>query len=239
MSTGAFLSPPEHLGGAPFPVRYLFMSESDLLPPLLAADRLEYARGGEPIFGPLDFALPGGRVLVVEGDNGAGKTTLVRMLAGLIQPTAGQLLWQGLPFADSVRPPGSVALLGHALGLKGELSALENLRFRIGLSGVRGGLSLHGALASVGLEGYEDVAVRTLSAGQRKRTALAAMLLSPASLWLMDEPYANLDRQGQVLVDRMLETHRARGGAVLLTSHGLIQPQVSGLSTTRLAVLRA
>jgi ABC-type transport system involved in cytochrome c biogenesis ATPase subunit len=90
------------------------------------------------------------------------------------------------------------------------------------------------AIASVALEGFEDVPVRSLSAGQRKRVALAALLLSPAPLWLLDEPYANLDRNGQILVDRMLETHIRRGGAVLLTSHGLIQPNLSTMRTQRM-----
>jgi heme exporter protein A len=107
------------------------------------------------------------------------------------------------------------------------LSPLENLRFRIGLGGLRGGTAPGAALASVGLEGYEDVLVRRLSAGQRKRVALAALLISPATLWLLDEPYANLDRPGRVLVDRMLEAHILRGGGAIITSHGLIQPQVA------------
>jgi heme exporter protein A len=206
---------------------------------LLEARTLTFARGGEPIFGPLTFELHGGEALVIEGDNGSGKTTLVRMLAGLIEPSSGELLWQGEAVGPKLYPTGSVAVLGHALGLKGELDAVENLRFRIGLTGLRAGMTPHAAIASVALEGFEDVPVRALSAGQRKRVALAALLLSPAPLWLLDEPYANLDRNGQVLVDRMLETHCRRGGAVLLTSHGLIQPTLSKMRTQRMAGARA
>lgn len=209
-------------------------AESDRPLALLEARALRFERGGEPIFGPLDFELFGGNALVIEGDNGAGKTTLVRMLAGLIEPSAGAVLWLGQEVGPSRYPTGSVAVLGHALGLKAELSALENLRFRIGLTGIRTGITPHAALASVALEGFEDVAVRALSAGQRKRVALAALLLSPAPLWLLDEPYANLDRNGQVLVDRMLETHCRRGGAALLTSHGLIHPNLSTMRTQQL-----
>ncbi len=113
-----------------------------------------------------------------------------------------------------------VSLLGHLLGLKLELTALENLRFAIGLGGLRAGITPHQALKSVGLEGYEDVAVRQLSAGQKKRVALARLLLVPAALWLLDEPYANLDREGIELVNRLLELHARRGGAALITSHG-------------------
>lgn len=206
---------------------------------LLEARALSFARGGEPIFGPLDFELNGGEALVIEGDNGAGKTTLVRMLAGLIEPTGGAVLWQGQEVGPARYPTGSVAVLGHWLGLKAELSALENLRFRVGLTGIRTGITPRAALASVALEGFEDVQARSLSAGQRKRVALAALLISPAPLWLLDEPYANLDRNGQVLVDRMLETHIQRDGAALLTSHGLIQPNLSKMRTQRLIVERA
>ena len=189
--------------------------------PLLAGSGLGFSRDGEPVFGPLELAVHAGEVLVVEGDNGSGKTTLIRILAGLASPGSGVL--EGLQGATDV---AAVALLGHQLALKAELTPLENLRFRAGLSGSRPG-SAPAALASVGLEGYEDVPVRRLSQGQRKRVALAALLLSPATLWLLDEPYANLDRSGRVLVDRMLEAHTLRGGAAVITSHGLIQPQVA------------
>jgi heme exporter protein A len=86
----------------------------------------------------------------------------------------------------------------------------------------------------VGLEGFEHMPVRRLSAGQRKRCALAALLHTANQLWLLDEPYANLDRDGQILVDRLLEAHIARGGAALITSHGLIEPQVSRVRRMRL-----
>jgi heme exporter protein A len=200
-------------------------------PPLLRASGLCFARDGEPIFGPLAFEAGSGGALVVEGANGAGKTTLLRVLAGLIDPTEGELFWQGERLPDSRRVAGSIAVLGHHLGIKVELSPLENLQFRSALGGLRHGMTAATALRSVGLEGYEDTPVRSLSAGQRKRTALAALLLSPAPLWLLDEPYANLDREGQRVVDRMLETHCLRGGAAIFTSHGLFTPNLSRMDT--------
>jgi heme exporter protein A len=206
-------------------------------PPLLAARGLAFDRDGERIFGPLDFSVDAGGTLVIEGGNGSGKTTLIRVLAGLLEPGDGELAWQGVAL-DGRRPPaGSISLLGHALGLKPELSPVENLRWRCALDGQRVGISIPAALRSVGLDGYEDLPVRTLSAGQRKRTALAGMLLSAAPLWLMDEPYANLDRDGQRLVDRMLETHAVRGGAAIVTSHGLIGPSVQRLARVDLGAL--
>jgi heme exporter protein A len=204
------------------------------LPPLIEARGLEFLRDEEPIFGPLNFALRAGEALAVEGANGAGKTTLIRVLAGLIEPSAGELRWHGVSVDADNRALGGVALLGHSLGLKGELTPLENVRFRIALHGLRQGIAPHQALLSVGLQGYDDVPVRTLSAGQRKRVALAALLVSAAGLWLLDEPYANLDREGQCLVDRMLETHCRRGGAVVFTSHGLYAPTLTQLTTLRL-----
>ena len=208
-------------------------------PPLLEAKGLSFARDDEPIFGPVDLVVHAGEALVVEGDNGAGKTTLIRILAGLVEPTSGTLFWQGAALDRTMRDAKGMALLGHQLGLKPELTPRENLAFRVALDGVRRGMTPDIALKSVALEGYEDVPVRTLSAGQRKRSALAALLLSGASLWLLDEPYANLDRAGHVLVDRMLEAHCLRGGAAILTSHGLSMPSLARVGRLALRVAAA
>jgi heme exporter protein A len=188
-------------------------------PALLQARRLAYARNEEPIFGPLDFALHEGEVVLIEGDNGAGKTTLLRVLSGLLEPTSGEILLDSAPLTLA-RLSHQVALLGHQPGLKGDLTAIENLRFAAGLGGVRAGISPTTALAGVGLEGFADVPTRQLSAGQKKRVALARVLLAPVGLWLLDEPYANLDLDGIKLVNRLLELHARRGGAALITSHG-------------------
>jgi heme exporter protein A len=192
---------------------------NDEAPPLMQACALGYARNEEPIFGPLDFSLHRGEVVLIEGDNGSGKTTLLKLLSGLLEPTSGQVLLHGTPLTLA-KLSHQVALLGHLLGLKLELSALQNLRFAIGMGGIRPGITAQLALASVGLDGYEDQPVRMLSAGQRKRVALARLLLVPAALWLLDEPYANLDREGIELVNRLLDLHARRGGAALITSHG-------------------
>lgn len=188
-------------------------------PPLLEARGLRFARNDEPIFGPMDFHVAAGEALLVHGGNGSGKTTLLRVLAGLLDGSRGEVLLDGVP-ASREAMARAIALLGHLLGHKGELSAEENLRFAIGLYGCRAGISIDLALASVGLAGFEDAPARQFSAGQRKRLALARLLLIPARLWLMDEPYANLDLPGIALVNRMVELHLARGGAALITSHG-------------------
>ena len=193
--------------------------DHDTPTPLLQAHALAFARNEETIFGPLDFTLHAGEIVLMEGDNGSGKTTLLKVLSGLLEATSGEVLLHGAPLTLA-KLSHQVALLGHLLGLKLELSALENLRFAIGLGGIRTGITPQLALASVGLDGFEDQPLRMLSAGQRKRVALARLLLVPAALWLLDEPYANLDREGIELVNRILDNHARRGGAALITSHG-------------------
>lgn len=188
-------------------------------PPLLEARGLAFSRNDEPIFGPVDFALHEGEVVLVEGDNGAGKTTLLRILSGLLAPTEGEIRLRGAPLTLRDLSP-QVSLLSHQAGLKLDLTPIENLRFAAGLLGARAGMSPTTALAGVNLSGYADEPVRHLSAGQRKRVALARVLMAPVALWLLDEPYANLDRDGIELVNRLLENHANRGGAALITSHG-------------------
>ena len=195
------------------------MDATDNLTPLLQASALTYTRNTEAIFGPLDFSLHAGEIVLIEGDNGSGKTTLLKVLCGLLEPSSGDVLLHGTPLTLA-RLSHQVALLGHLLGLKMELSTLQNLHFAVGMGGVRSGITPRLALASVGLEGYEDQPLRSLSAGQKKRVALARLLLVPAALWLLDEPYANLDRSGIELVNRVLDNHARRGGAALITSHG-------------------
>ena len=184
---------------------------------LLEARGLAFARNEEPVFGPLDFVLYAGEALQVHGGNGRGKTTLLRVLAGLLPAGEGDVRFAGRA-VDREHLARGCAFLGHLHGHKGELSALENLEFARALQGGDGDVVV--ALAQVGLAGYEDTLARRMSAGQNKRLALARLLLSPAQLWLLDEPYANLDLPGIALVDAMIGKHLAGGGAALLTTHG-------------------
>ena len=188
-------------------------------PPLLRVRDLAFSRDELPVFGPLEFTVGAGEALLVQGDNGAGKTTLLRVLAGLLRADAGTMEIESVP-ADQLRRANHMAYLGHLPGLKADLSAVQNLRCLGGLHGQRIGQSVDAAMALVGLAGFEDAAVRTLSAGQKKRLGLARLWLSPAPLWLLDEPYANLDLEGIRLVNRMVEAHLAEGGAALITTHG-------------------
>ncbi|WP_133501081.1 heme ABC exporter ATP-binding protein CcmA [Cognatilysobacter terrigena] len=188
-------------------------------PPLLDATGLRFSRDDEPVFGPLDLSVDVGEVLLVQGGNGAGKTTLLRVLAGLLRADAGDVRIDGR-LATPAERAGVIGYVGHLSGLKGDLSTLENLDYLAGLQGRRPGLTAEDALDLVGLAGYEDQLARQLSAGQRKRLALARLWLSPCPLWLLDEPYANLDLEGIELVNRLIRLHLDDGGATLLTTHG-------------------
>ena len=195
------------------------MTEPLQAPALLSARGLAFARNELPVFGPLDFDVDAGEALLVQGDNGAGKTTLLRVLAGLLQADAGGVEIEGRA-ADPALRARAIAFLGHLPALKADLTSLENLRFLCGLHGRRRGQLPAAAMAIAGLSGYEDTPARQLSAGQRKRLSLARLWLSPAPLWLLDEPYANLDLDGLDLVNRMVQAHLRAGGAAVLTTHG-------------------
>ena len=187
--------------------------------PLLAVRGLAFSRNETPVFGPLDFAVDANEALLVQGGNGAGKTTLLRVLAGLLPADAGHMQIDGQPARHELRAR-FVAYLGHLPGLKADLSALQNLDFLCGLHGRRPRQLPENALSMVGLAGHEDSLARQLSAGQKKRLSLARLWLSPAPLWLLDEPYANLDLDGINLVNRMISAHLRDGGAALVTTHG-------------------
>ena len=188
---------------------------------LLSCQAISKAFGVAPLFEGLSLGVFDGDRIGLVGPNGSGKTTLLRILAGLLHIDEGSLDWRGQPWRRDEHL-GDTLFLGHHLGLKADLSARENLAVAAGLYGARDGCTVDGVLLDVGLAGYEDEPVRRLSAGQKKRAALARLLLLPATLWLLDEPYANLDRTGIELVNRLLARHAAAGGAALVTSHGAV-----------------
>lgn len=197
------------------------MTAANSTAPLLEARALSFHRQDEPVFAPLDFRVYAGELALIEGDNGSGKTTLLRMLAGLLHLGAGELLWRG-ELLQRDECASDILFLGHQLGLKADLSTLENLRIAAALHGAREEWNVPTVLTEIGLSGYEDEPVRRLSAGQKKRAAIARLILLPASLWLLDEPYANLDRIGIALVNDLLKRHTDAGGVAMVTSHSTI-----------------
>lgn len=189
-------------------------------PALLLARGLTYHRNQDRIFGPLDLHVDAGEAVLVRGGNGAGKTTLLRVLAGLLEATDGDAMLLGQP-VDTDHRARHCAYLGHRPGHTADLPCLPQLRHAALLHGHSADdARLEQALAQVGLAGYEDTIPGRMSAGQNKRFALARLSLHPGRLWLMDEPYANLDLEGIAMVDRMVGAHTAAGGGAFITTHG-------------------
>lgn len=186
----------------------------------LEAENLNLWRGERHVLRDVGFAAPRGACLHVTGANGAGKTSLLRAACGLLYPESGRLLWNGRDVhADLPGFHASLIYIGHEPPLKADLSALENLRFWIGTRRRIGAALLAAALQRVGAAAWSERPARTLSAGQKRRVALAALSLALVPLWLLDEPTTNLDTEGQQLVGALIEEQLTRGGVVLAATH--------------------
>lgn len=177
--------------------------------PLVTVAGLSLERGGRVLFNNFDLRVERGEILLIEGANGAGKTTLLRSLAGLSE--LGQL-------GRIARHTDRLLYLGHRPGIKQLLSARENLSWYCHSHGLDS-TAVEEALARVDLHGYEDVLCQNMSAGQQRRVNLARLYLSDADLWLLDEPFTAIDRQGVAALTETLAAQAQRGGAVVLTSH--------------------
>jgi heme exporter protein A len=186
----------------------------------LEAEHLQLWRGERHVLRDLGFSVQRGTCLHVAGANGAGKTSLLRAACGLLQLESGRLSWNGQDVAaDPAAFHGSLLYIGHEAPLKADLSALENLRYWIGMRRRLTAAALGAALQRVGAAAWSDRPARTLSAGQKRRVALAALSLALVPLWLLDEPTTNLDGDGQRLVGSLIEEQLARGGVVLAATH--------------------
>ncbi len=186
----------------------------------LTVSNLTCERDERRLFESLAFTLSPGEILQISGPNGSGKTTLMRIIAGLSLDYHGDIHWDGQPVDDD-RPAfqSSLLYMGHNPGVKSVLTAEENLSWAMGLHQSVDRTALWEALGRVQLSGYEDIPCYQLSAGQNRRVALARLFLSQQPLWILDEPFTAIDRQGVAELEQTLIDHASKGGMVMMTTH--------------------
>jgi heme exporter protein A len=186
----------------------------------LTIDRVHVWRGERHVLKGVSLALKRGELLHVTGPNGTGKTTLLRVASGLVRPEKGEVAWLGRPIArDRARYQCALAYAPHEPALKGDLTPLENLRFMVGLKRQAELEELRGYLDRAGVGECANLPVRVLSAGQRRRVSMARVLALRAPLWLLDEPFTNLDLAGSKLLSTLLADHVDGGGMALVVAH--------------------
>jgi heme exporter protein A len=185
----------------------------------LSASDLTLIRGERCLFTGLSFALESGELLLLEGQNGSGKTSLLRAMVGMLELESGEIRWNGEPIHD-VRQSyfQSLVWTGHRVGLKADLTLIENLKFEAQLRPTSSA-DFKAILERLGIDRLKKLPVRSLSAGQQRRVALARVLLSDAPLWLMDEPFTNLDKSGRELVTEIVAKHVMSGGMCVVAAH--------------------
>jgi heme exporter protein A len=186
----------------------------------LSVEKVHVWRGDRHVLQGLSVQINPRELLHISGPNGTGKTTLLRVVSGLLRPEQGSVTWRGQSIA-AIRTDYQAALAyaSHEPALKGDLTALENLRFAVGLKRRTTADDLRAALARTGVAGCADLPARVLSAGQRRRVAMARVLAMRATIWLLDEPYTNLDVAGAELISELLQTHVAGGGLAMVVAH--------------------
>lgn len=186
----------------------------------LSARDIQVWRGDRHVLRGLSVEVAAGQVVHIAGSNGAGKTTLLRVLAGLLTAEQGGVCWQGRPITmnfDSYA--ATLAYLGHSDALKADFSARENLSHEVGLRRPVTAAEIDDALTRVGLADCLDLPARVLSAGQRRRLAMARVMLTCAPLWILDEPFTNLDHVGVLLLSGVIAEHLDGGGAAIIAAH--------------------
>ena len=184
----------------------------------LIINNLSCIRGYNQLFTDLSFELRSGEILKISGTNGTGKTSLLKIIAGLNSAESGSIFYKNNDITD-INSKLDIFYLGHLNALSPELSCIENLNFLLELGTENFNSSYVDALSMVGLNNYENELVANLSAGQKRRVALAALFITPSKLWLLDEPFTSLDSKGIEIVENQIKKHRDSGGLCIITTH--------------------
>jgi heme exporter protein A len=186
----------------------------------VSVEQVHVWRGDRHVLRGVSLGAAPGEILHIHGPNGTGKTTLLRVISGLLRPEQGTVSFRGLSIRRSVAEYQlAMAYASHEAALKGDLTALENLTFAVGLKRRVTQQELRASLERTGVAAIADLPARVLSAGQRRRVAMARVLAMQAPLWLLDEPYSNLDAAGTELLSALLLSHVERGGLALVVAH--------------------
>jgi len=203
---------------------------------LLEAREINAWRGDRHILRDVSFGVRAGEFLKITGPNGVGKTTLLRVVCGLLPAESGTVVWRGKELHHASEEfHTDMAYLGHLNSLKADLTARENLQFLAGLRQALEPSDIDAALDRVGILSRGDLPARSLSAGQKRRLALARLLLSGAVLWILDEPVTNLDTAGYGLVEQLVREHVQAGGLALAAAHQRLLDEASFLRRLELS----
>jgi len=186
----------------------------------LCVEKVHVWRGDRHVLKAVSLEVGPGELLHISGPNGTGKTTLLRVVSGLLRPEQGGVAWRGKSITSAPTDyQNELAYASHEPALKSDLTALENLRFMVGLKRRVTLSDLRASLERTGVAGCADLPARVLSAGQRRRVAMARVLACRAALWLLDEPFTNLDASGSAVMSALLEEHIEQGGLALVVAH--------------------
>lgn len=202
---------------------------------MLEAIDLACERGERRLFHGISFRLERGGLLRVLGPNGSGKTSLLRILCGLTRPIQGKLSWRGYPMlANRLRYLSEISYVGHFAALSDELTARENLAFYAAMAGIESKVLVGAALERLELTPQADLPAKSLSQGQRRRAGLARLLLQPAPVWILDEPFTALDDRAVAILQRLLGEHLAAGNMAIISTHQEVEIAARSVQRVRL-----